>query len=166
MALRRSLLVLALAVAAAAALAQPASAMAPAPKIAHATMVYYVVGGDDARIRCARASTSAAPVAPDGSRCDAYTHWGYRWSWPGYGTSSCTLSQARVTVKVDACRSRAGRTRRARPPRLRGRLGSLLEALARHEKGHVDYAVAHYPAVVRAIKRSTCAGATRRPRRS
>ena len=29
-------------------------------------------------------------------------------------------------------------------------------SLARHEQGHVDYAVARYPAVVRAIKRASC----------
>jgi predicted secreted Zn-dependent protease len=157
MALRRSLLALVVAAAPAAALAQPASAMAPAPKIAHATMVYYVVGGTTANQVRARID-KRRPVASDGSRYDAFTHWEYRWNWPGYGTSSCTLSQARVTVRVTVSFPRWSHPKGSAPT-LPAAWARYSKALARHEKGHVDYAVARYPAVVRAIKNSTCAGA-------
>ena len=154
---RRSLLVLPLALVAAAAFAQPASALAPAPRIAHATMVYYLVGGTTADQVRARID-KRRPAAPDGSHFDAYTHWEYRWNWPGYGSSRCTLSQARVTVEVTVSFPRWTHPNGAAAG-LTAAWARYSKALARHEKGHVDYAVARYPAVVRAIKTSTCAHA-------
>lgn len=135
-------------------LAPSAPAAVASPPVAHATMAYYAVGGTTpAQVR-ARLN-ARAPRSPDGCRCDAFTRWRYRWSWPGYGASSCTLSKAVVTLHIEvvfprwthpasaAATTVAAWTRYAR-------------ALARHEQGHVDCAVARYPAVVRAIKRATC----------
>jgi predicted secreted Zn-dependent protease len=159
MAFRGSLLALAFALAPAAALTQPVSAAAPAPRIAHATMVYYAVGGTTPEQVRARLD-KRRPIAPDGSRYDAFTHWEYRWNWPGYGTTSCRLAQAEVTLKVTVSFPRWTQPKAA-VAALAAAWARYSKALARHEKGHVDFAVARYPAVVRAIKRSTCANANR-----
>lgn len=153
----RCLTALALALAPAVALTQPASAMAPAPKVAHATMVYYAVGGTTANQVRARID-KRRPAAPDGSHFDAYTHWEYRWNWPGYGRSSCSLSQARVTVKITVSFPRWTKPAGA-DPTLAADWARYSKALARHEQGHVDYAFNRLPAVVRAIKNSSCANA-------
>src|SRR5438128_1246488 len=71
------------AVAAFASGASAAPTATPSPRVAHATMKYYAVGGvTEAQIR-ARLNANA-PVSPDGFKGDAYTSWNYRWSWPGY----------------------------------------------------------------------------------
>jgi predicted secreted Zn-dependent protease len=55
-------------------LAQPAGAAVPAPRIAHATMSYYAVGGTTpAQVR-ARLN-ARAPRSPDGFRGDAFARW-------------------------------------------------------------------------------------------
>jgi predicted secreted Zn-dependent protease len=140
------------------ALAVPAGAAAPAPRIPHATMRYYDVGGVTPAQVAARMRLRA-PVSPDdGVRWDAYTHWEYHWNWPGYGTSTCSLARATVTLSVVVSFPRWTHPAGAAPG-LAAAWERFSRALARHEKGHVDYAVSHYPAVVRAIKRGTCRGA-------
>jgi predicted secreted Zn-dependent protease len=142
------LLVLALA------LATTAHAAAPAPRIAHARMVYYDVGGVTAnqiRVRL----DARAPTSPDGFRGDAYTRWQFRWNWPGYGRADCQLARATVTLSIVVSFPRWTRPASA-PAALAADWARYSRALARHEQGHVDYAFAHYAAVVRAIKRATC----------
>jgi predicted secreted Zn-dependent protease len=134
--------------------ALPAPAAEPAPRVAHATMVYYAVGGTTAAQ--VRAQLSArAPRSPDGFRGDAFTRWQFRWSWPGYGSSSCRLSKATVTLRVMVSFPRWTHPRAASAA-LATAWARYSRALARHEQGHVDYAVARYPAVVRAIRHATC----------
>jgi predicted secreted Zn-dependent protease len=132
--------------------AHPASAAAP--RVAHATMVYYDVGGATAAQLRARLN-ARAPRSPDGFRGDAFTRWQFRWSWPGYGSSGCRLSKASVTLRVVVSFPRWTHPKAASAA-LAAAWARYSRALARHEQGHVDYAVAHYPAVVRAIKRATC----------
>ena len=62
-------------------------------------MVYYDVGGTTAAQLRAQLS-ARAPRSPDGFRGDAFTRWQFRWSWPGYGSTSCRLSKATVTLRV------------------------------------------------------------------
>jgi predicted secreted Zn-dependent protease len=129
----------------------------PAPKVAHATMRYYDVGG--ATTAQVRADMSArAPRSPDGCRCDAFTRWRYRWSWPGYGSATCQLGKAVVTLHVDVVFPRWTHPKTASPG-LAAAWARYARALARHEQGHVDYALARYAMVVRAIKRATCRSA-------
>jgi predicted secreted Zn-dependent protease len=149
---RRLPLIVALALAAV--LAHPALAAEPSPRVAHATMTYYAVGGTTpAQIR-ARLN-ARAPSSPDGCRCDAFTRWTYHWNWPGYGRASCQLNTAVVSLRVVVSFPRWTHPRAASAA-VAAAWARYARALARHEQGHVDYAVAHYPAVVRAIKHGTC----------
>ncbi len=134
-----------------------AHAAPPSPRVAHATMIYYAVGGTTAAQVRARLNTRA-PSSPDGCRCDAFTRWRFRWSWPGYGSADCRLSKAVVSLHVDVVFPRWTHPSAAAPG-LAAAWARYARALARHEQGHVDYAVAHYPAVVRAIKGGTCRSA-------
>jgi predicted secreted Zn-dependent protease len=152
---RLSLLLLSLALAAG--LAHAALAAEPAPRVAHAKMDYYDVGGATAAQLRARLD-ARAPASPDGFRGDAFTRWLYRWNWPGYGGSNCQLSKAVVTLRVVVSFPRWTHPKAASAA-LAAAWARYSRALARHEQGHVDYAVARYPAVVRAIKRATCATA-------
>ncbi len=151
----RRLPLLALALALAAALAVPAGAAAPAPTIPHARMAYYDVGGVTAAQVRARLRLRAPKSPDDGVRWDAYTHWEFHWNWPGYGTSSCSLARAKVTLSIVVSFPRWTHPKGAEPG-LATAWARYSRALARHEKGHVDYAVARYPAVVRAIENATC----------
>ena len=135
-------------------LAAPAPAAAPAPRVANATMVYYDVGGATAA-QLRERLTARAPRSPDGFRGDAFTRWQYRWNWPGYGSSSCDLARAVVTLRVSVSFPRWTHPKAA-PASLATQWARYSRALARHEQGHVDRARARYAAVVRAIKRAGC----------
>jgi predicted secreted Zn-dependent protease len=131
-----------------------ATAATPSPRVAHATMHYYAVGGaTEAQIR-ARLD-ARAPASPDGFKGDAYTSWHYRWSWPGYGAATCELARATVTLTVDVHFPRWTHPRGA-PAAVAAAWNRYARALAVHESGHAAYARARYPYVVRAIKRATC----------
>jgi predicted secreted Zn-dependent protease len=147
--------VCAVALAAAAAFAAPAApAATPSPRVAHATMHYYAVGGvTEAQIR-ARLNANV-PASPDGFEGDAYTSWHYRWQWPGYGSSTCDLSRAVVTLTVDVYFPRWTHPRAASAA-VAAAWNRYARALAVHESGHAGYARARYPFVLRAIKRATC----------
>jgi predicted secreted Zn-dependent protease len=151
--IRPLVLVLALA----AALAPSALAASGGPRVAHATMRYYAVGGTtDAQIR-ARLS-ARAPASPDGFKGDAFTRWNFRWSWPGYGSASCDLGKATVTLAVVVSFPRWTHPAGASAAVVAD-WGRYTRALARHEQGHVDYAVAREVFVLRAIRHATCSTA-------
>jgi predicted secreted Zn-dependent protease len=155
----RRLILLGLVLAVATALAPGVHAAPPpaAPRVAHATMVYYAVGGTTpAQIRMQL--NARAPASPDGFHGDAFTRWSFRWTWPGYGSSACRLSQASVTLHVVVTFPRWTHPKAAAAA-VTSAWARYARALARHEQGHVDFAVAHYPAVVRAIKGATCGSA-------
>jgi predicted secreted Zn-dependent protease len=134
--------------------ASAAGAAGPKPPVRHATMVYYAVGGvTPAQLR--ERLDARAPKSPGGYRGDAYTRWEYRWNWPGYGSANCSLAQAVVRLRVVVSFPRWTHPKAA-PASLAAAWRRYTRALARHEQGHVDYAFARYPAVVRAIKRATC----------
>jgi predicted secreted Zn-dependent protease len=154
----RPLTTLALALAVAPAVA---AAQAPSPpasfRVARATMVYYAVGGTTPdQIRAGL--NARAPASPDGFRGDAFTRWSFRWSWPGYGTGNCRLSQATVTLRVDVSFPRWTHPKAASAATAAA-WARYARALARHEQGHVDFAVAHRAAVLRAIRGASCATA-------
>jgi predicted secreted Zn-dependent protease len=119
-------------------------------------MAYYAVGGTTpAQIR-ARLD-ARAPASPDGYQGDAFTRWSFRWSWPGSG-NGCRLGQATVKLQIVVSFPRWTHPK-ASSPEVAAAWARYARALARHEQGHVDFVVAHYPAVVRAIKSATCATA-------
>jgi predicted secreted Zn-dependent protease len=147
---------IALALTLAAAFAAPAPAAPGSPRVAHATMRYYAVGGTTpAQIR-ARLN-ARAPASPDGYHGDAFTRWSFHWSWPGSG-NGCRLDQAGVKLQIVVSFPRWTHPAAASPA-VAAAWARYVRALARHEQGHVDFVVAHSPAVLRAIKGATCATA-------
>jgi predicted secreted Zn-dependent protease len=150
----RRLRLLGVAFAAAVVCAPLAPAATPGPSVAHATMHYYAVGGvTDAQIRARM--TADAPPAPDGFKGDAYTSWSYRWSWPGYGTSTCELAKAVLTLKMAVSFPRWTHPKAA-PAAVAADWSRYARALALHESGHASFARARFPLILRAIKRATC----------
>lgn len=145
---------LAVALVATAGFASAAPAATPSPRIAHATMHYYAVGGvTEAQIR-ARLNANA-PASPDGFKGDAYTSWHYHWGWPGYGTSTCNLAKAVVRLAVDVHFPRWTHPKAASAVVVAA-WNRYAKALAVHESGHARYARARYPFVLRAIEHATC----------
>jgi predicted secreted Zn-dependent protease len=155
MAFRRiRLFALVLALAAGAAAPPLASAAAPSPAVAGATMHYYAVGGVSTAQISARLAANA-PASPDGFKGYAYTAWSYRWGWPGYGTASCDLARAVVTLTVDVHFPRWTHPAGA-PAAVAADWTRFARALALHESGHASFARGRRPAIVRAIRGATC----------
>jgi predicted secreted Zn-dependent protease len=152
----RRLFALPLALALAAAVVAPAPAATPpgTARVAHATMVYYAVGGaTPAQIR-ARLN-ARAPASPDGFHGDAFTRWSFRWQWPGSSDGRCRVGEATVTMRIDVSFPRWTHPKAASAATAAA-WARYARALARHEQGHVDFARAHYAAVVRAIRGASC----------
>jgi predicted secreted Zn-dependent protease len=156
----RSIRRFACALAVAGALGSPATgpaALAAGPVVKHATMRYYAVGGTTtAQIRTSL--DARAPKSPDGFNGDAFTQSHFHWNWPGYGTSTCDLAKASVTLTISVSFPRWTHPKAASAA-VAAAWARYAKALATHEQGHADVAYARYPAVVRAIKRATCATA-------
>jgi predicted secreted Zn-dependent protease len=151
---RLSALLLALVLVAAAAVGAPAATPPGTARVAHATMVYYAVGGTTpAQIR-ARLN-ARAPASPDGFHGDAFTRWSFAWHWPGSADGRCRVSEATVTLKVSVSFPRWTHPKAASAATAAA-WARYARALARHEQGHVDFARAHYAAVARAIRGATC----------
>ncbi len=138
----------------------PAAATAGEPitaSVPHATMTYYSIAGRTAGQLRAQLD-ARGPRDGAGARFDAVTRWRYHWSWPGYGSASCRLGGAKVSVAISTAFPRWT------PPRgadliLVGIWRRYVRALARHESGHARVAWTHRVAVLRAIRRATCATA-------
>ena len=127
------------------------SASGPA-SIPNATMQYYdVAGSTESELRADL--NSKGPVGYDGYKGDATTQWSIGWTWPGYGTVFCTLSAPTVTYQITVVFPRWNAPASAPPP-LVAKWTNFALALGEHEKGHVDFVVAHYPTVSDAIERS------------
>jgi predicted secreted Zn-dependent protease len=118
----------------------------------HATVQPYDVGGStESEIRAQLSARS-----PGGY--DAYTKWYVRWNWPGQGTANCRLQDAKVSYEITVTFPRWTPPDQA-APELVTKWNGYLYALVLHENGHVNNVVSHYPAVVAAIKSSTCLSA-------
>jgi predicted secreted Zn-dependent protease len=126
--------------------------------IPRATMVYYNVTGKTAN--ALRSSLKKlGPLDDSGHRYDAMTVWSVSWNWPGYGTSTCNLEAATVTLDVKV--EFPHWVKPASPSKsLVTKWNAYMKALALHEKGHVDYVADHYQAAATAIKAATCLTAT------
>ncbi len=121
--------------------------------IANATMVYYDITGNTAAQL--RAQLNAKGPLYRTERFDALTQWFVRWNWPGYGSPTCRLQNAVVSyeVKVTFPRWRAPANA---SPALVQRWNRYMQALALHERGHVDHLANNYQTVATAIQRATC----------
>ena len=125
--------------------------------IPNADMQYYdIVGSTEDELRAEL--NAKGPVGYDGQRGDATTWWSIRWTWPGQGTFFCTLNAPTVTYQITVVFPRWNAPSNAAPP-LISKWNNYEQALGEHEKGHVDFVVAHYPAVSAAIEGATCSTA-------
>ena len=118
----------------------------------HATPEFYDVGGST------ESDIRAELNARRPRDYDAYTKWYVNWSWPGQGTANCRLQDATVSYEITVTFPRWTPPQQA-APELVMKWNGYLYALALHENGHVNNVVAHYPAVIAAIKGGTCLSA-------
>jgi predicted secreted Zn-dependent protease len=91
----------------------------------------------------------------DSADYDARTEWTYEWGWPGRGTTACDLSKAFVLYHITVTLPHWTPPDDA-PEALVEKWEKYMQALIAHEKGHVDNVVAHYMAIVSAIKNADC----------
>ena len=120
--------------------------------IPHATVQPYEVSGSTApEIR-----TQLTAYGPGGN--DAYTKWVVHWNWPGQGTAICRLQEAEVAYEITVTFPRWTPTEQATPA-LVSKWNGYLYTLVLHESGHVTNVVSHIPALMAAIKGSTCLSA-------
>jgi predicted secreted Zn-dependent protease len=117
-----------------------------------ATVQSYEVSGSTA----SEIRTQLSAYGPGGY--DAYTKWVVHWNWPGQGTATCHLQEAEVTYEITVTFPRWTPTEQA-TPELVSKWNGYLYALALHENGHVTNVVSHIPALMAAIKASTCLSA-------
>ena len=140
-----------------AALSSPSVGALGEISIPNAQMQYYdITGSTESELRAEL--NSKGPVGYDGYKGDATTRWVIGWTWLGYGTSLCTLSAPTVTYQITVIFPRWKAPANA-PPVLISKWTNFEQALSEHEKGHVDFVVAHYPSVTTAIEGATCATA-------
>ncbi len=145
--------------ASATAVATPSATPGPEPtafglvSIPRATVIYYDVLGDTAQ--ALRAELDArGPVGRDGKRWDAVCNWDYWWSWPGT-ESGCDLAAVSVTYRVQVTFPRWTPPAGASPD-LMASWAAFVQALAEHELGHVDRAIAGVEWIAEAIRGADC----------
>lgn len=122
--------------------------------IPNATIVYYDIAGTTEQDLRAQLN-SLGPVGFDKYKGDATTNWYIKWNWPGYGTDTCDLSAATVSYDIQIIFPRWLPPKNADPD-LVVKWTAYIQALATHEKGHVDFVVEHYTSVLEAIHNATC----------
>ena len=147
----------------AAGLAGPAAAVpppagSPLAAIPNLDVQYYDVSGRSvAEIRAA--INRVRPRDPnDGVAVDALNRWYISWRWPSDGRGGCALGRAQLRFSAILRMPRLVVT--ARTPRaVVARWNAYVEALVRHEAGHLRHAWENMGAVFAAIRSSSCAGA-------
>ncbi|HST37292.1 MAG TPA: DUF922 domain-containing protein [Allosphingosinicella sp.] len=120
---------------------------------------YDVSGASVAAIRRSIDNHPERPRDPnDGLRVDALANWYMRWSWPAGPSGGCDLARARIQFSARVTMPRLLNERLVPAPVL-ARWRAYLDALERHEDGHVRYAFDHMGEVLAAIRASSCARA-------
>ncbi|UCF29272.1 MAG: DUF922 domain-containing protein [Chloroflexota bacterium] len=119
-----------------------------------AKIIYYdIEGATEEELRAQL--DELGPVDSSGYKGDALAEWTIFWTWPGYGTENCDLSQAEVSYTVEVIFPLWTPPDDA-PNNLVIKWFNYTYKLAKHEKGHVDYVAANYQIVLEAIKEATC----------
>jgi predicted secreted Zn-dependent protease len=121
------------------------------------SVIYYDIYGSSVK-ELRREMHAKHPSGFDGFNGDATTKWSIRWTWKGYGTNQCDLSSAKVTYSIQVIMPRWTPPENANPE-LVARWNKYIQALNEHEKGHVDYVIAHYQSVREAILGAICSTA-------
>lgn len=119
-----------------------------------ANVVYYDISGSTERELRAQLDV-LGPVGSDNYRWDAYTSWFIRWNWPGYGSSACNLSEVSVTYNNEVIFPR-WTTSENTSSEMIANWERFTQALAEHEKGHVDIVISSIQSVKDAIMGATC----------
>ena len=140
---------------------------APAPSAAEALAgitnldrQYYEVSGNSL-FEIRRALNRVRPRDPnDGLGVDALANWYIHWRWPGRADGSCDLSRAEIRFSASIRMPRLVETPQT-PPAVRMRWRAYVAALERHEANHIRHAWQNRQLVLDAIRRSSCANATR-----
>jgi predicted secreted Zn-dependent protease len=138
--------------------AEPPPATGPLAGIPNLDVQYYDVSGNSvAAIRAA--INRRRPRDPnDGVAVDALNRWYISWRWPGDGRGNCLLDRTEIRFTATLRMPRLVNT--ARTPRvLVARWNAYVEALIRHEAGHLRHAWDNIGSVLRAIRASSCATA-------
>jgi predicted secreted Zn-dependent protease len=118
------------------------------------TVLSYDITGSTAEDLRSQMNTMR-PVDSHGHRWDAVTRWFIRWCWPGFGHSPCEPDKATVSCEIETIFPRWIQTKDALPE-LVAQWEDYINALAEHEKGHVDHIVKNYQTVAVAIKNANC----------
>ena len=122
--------------------------------ISNAEIIYYdITGTTESELRGQLDALS--PLGDANFKGDATTNWRINWNWPGYGTSDCDLTHAEVTYSIQVTMPRWSSPADA-DPQLVSKWNSYIEALALHEKGHVDFVVKNYKSVETVIQNASC----------
>ena len=139
-----------------AAQAVPPPASGPLAGIPNLDVQYYDVSGSSvAEIRAAL--NRVRPRDPnDGVAVDALNRWYISWRWPGDGHGGCVLARTELRFTATLRMPRlVGPTPRA----VLARWNAYVEALVRHESGHLRHALDNMGSVLAAIRASSCAAA-------
>ncbi len=143
---------------AAAAMAVPPPASGPLAGIPDLDVQYYEVSGRSvAEIRAAL--NRVRPRDPnDGLAVDALNRWYISWRWPADGRGGCALGRTELrftaTLRMPRLVNLAGT-----PRAVVARWNAYVEALIRHEAGHLRHAYENMGAVLQAIRASSCEAA-------
>ena len=138
--------------------AVPPPATGPLAGIPNLDVQYYDVSGSSvAEIRAA--INRVRPRDPnDGVAVDALNRWYISWRWPGDGRGGCLLGRTELRFSATLRMPRLFNTQRT-PRAVVARWQAYMEALVRHEAGHIRHAYDNMGSVLRAIRASSCAGA-------
>ena len=121
---------------------------------------YYEVRGNSL-FEIRRALNRVRPRDPnDGLGVDALSSWYIEWRWPGGADGSCDLSRAELRFSARIRMPRLIETAET-PPAVRLRWRAYVAALERHEANHIRHAWENRHLVLEALRRSSCANATR-----
>jgi predicted secreted Zn-dependent protease len=138
--------------------AVPPPATGPLAGIPNLDVQYYDVSGNSvAEIRAA--INRVRPRDPnDGVAVDALNRWYISWRWPGDGRGGCLLARTELRFSATLRMPRLFNTQRT-PRAVVARWQAYMEALVRHEAGHIRHAYDNMGSVLRAIRASSCASA-------
>ena len=133
--------------------ALPAPTLATA-EISGATVTYYDIRGSTVA-ELSAAMNESGPVAYDGWKGAAATHWYISWEWPGYGSADCRLDEADISYQLDVTLPR-WKPPADVSPELVAEWNDYIRALAGHEQRHVDFVPEGAAQAGQAIRAATC----------
>ena len=124
------------------------------------TIDYYEVPGGSARAIRRALDAEGMTDAHDGKAIDARARWKIEWTWTGMsdGAGGCRVGTASVRYSAEVRMPRLVDTEKTPPPVL-NRWNTYIDALERHEAGHLRYALEHIGDVQAALRNSPCPNA-------